>query len=337
MADPSARASAPPALQIPGSDVPPDYSWAGVGAIPPDLYNVAHGLAGILGAVSVMPDASNTAALGEILGGLWQILETQCGIPYATIVQTINANAPRGPDAVTYALQSLMLAGPCASLVKSPIAAPSASAPAAGAMTTTSSSSPTTPGGIPTWAWLVGGAGVLTLLGVGVYFATRRRKSGPRRRSNPCGACNPSPRRYVKQGMGRPIIIETKGVPRGGWRKVTNPRKKKRKATVRRATKRRAKKRAQPKRSKKMRVVSTTTKRARNPRRGSGRNRKGQFMKGHVVRARRGRRSRRNPYGGTRGSSSVDPQELQLVAPFRRNTINSNPRKKRRKVSKRRK
>jgi hypothetical protein len=182
------------------TNVPAPYNWNGQGAAPSDVVTLVQTLSNIMGDPAV--DPNNQAMLAETWQGIWQVMtgagEMACNITPAAIQTAVTNAAPGGPQSVAYALQQLIRAGFCAPYVKNPIGPPAMqSAPVTppvyppGGVTNPPAVAPpattTTTKKVPTWAWVLGGIGVLGAAGAAIWVVTRKKK-----RKNPCACGNPS-------------------------------------------------------------------------------------------------------------------------------------------------
>lgn len=206
--------------------IPAAYLWDGHGAVPAALADLADVLVAIFGG-SGLPSRANgpawAAALAQIYAGL-----QECGVSYATITEAIATHAP-DTHAIAYAIQQDALSRPtCAAAVQNPIAAPSSATPPTS--TSLVSTNGAKNGAAPAatkpfpWGWVAGGFGVLAIVGIAIYFGTRRpkrRRRNPMHEENPCGTCpNPGPEWIEATGVGYDVL---EAPARSGTRK--NPRR----------------------------------------------------------------------------------------------------------------
>jgi hypothetical protein len=184
--------------------VPEAYTWDGTGAVPDDLWALGVALAVMLGTKeSEIPPKTDSAAWSQFLPTLYSGLGEGCAINYNRLTHIIADNAANGPVAVAYGIQTFIekyRQNLCAKYIVNRISAPDYNAPAEGAITVSTTNGKKTTPAMPTWGWVLGGVGVLGLVGVAVYFATRKKKRRnppaplvvEETRENPCACGNPT-------------------------------------------------------------------------------------------------------------------------------------------------
>ena len=248
----SFEAGAPPAGT---AALPAPYDWDGTGAVPDPVYQLALGLGHVL-AMQVPAQSASVDVAGFLAGvyaGLVAGTEAHpgegCGLSDAAVVQAVRQAAPSGPAAIVFALQELVRGTRCESLIKNPI--PMQVAPPASSPTATPVSVPSVPvvpeeKGFP-WGWVLGGVGLVVVLGVGIYFATRRPK-----RSNPCGSRCSNPRSPPRRRRNSDVI-DTEGY------EVFEPPFEVRNPSRRRRTRRARKKKTAPRTRRRRRNIAPST------------------------------------------------------------------------------
>lgn len=175
-------------------DLPWPYSWSPfLGPVPDELWAFCADLAstGLPG----LPDRSNAQAVAAWLGSMFEVFTNAegCGVDPQAIKLAIVNNAPNGPHDVAYAVQqAIATSNVCARYIQNPLPPPARVAPP----TPTGTIDIKIPNKPPLqvnnakpfpWGWVLGGAGLLAVVGIGAYYVYRSSK----RRKNPCSCKNP--------------------------------------------------------------------------------------------------------------------------------------------------
>jgi hypothetical protein len=196
--------------------VPADYLWNGTGAVPSALGDLADAVAHLFGAK--MGPRSDPKGYAETLQQLYAALG-ECGETYAQITQAIawgvddKLHDADTATKIAWAIQGDIIGrnnAACLAAIKNmipplalvPMGAPTQ--PPGGSeppLLVKAGAPPPPPAATPLpWGWIVGGVGVLAIVGVAVYFGTRKPRRKNPRRANPCGSCataNPAPMEWI--------------------------------------------------------------------------------------------------------------------------------------------
>jgi len=196
--------------------VPAEYLWNGTGAVPSALGDLADAVAHLFGAK--MGPRSDPKGYAETLQQLYAALG-ECGETYAQITQAIawgvddKLHDADTATKIAWAIQGDIIGrnnAACLAAIKNmipplalvPMGAPTQ--PPGGSeppLLVKAGAPPPPPAATPLpWGWIVGGVGVLAIVGVAVYFGTRKPRRKNPRRANPCGSCataNPAPMEWI--------------------------------------------------------------------------------------------------------------------------------------------